>query len=73
MPEALDLPAGAVTLNEAESKAVLRAFGIPVAREVLVPAGADAAAATRTTERARSPSRSSRATSPTRPRPAASC
>ena len=29
MPPGLDLPAGAVTLNEAESKAVLRAFGIP--------------------------------------------
>jgi acetate---CoA ligase (ADP-forming) len=46
-PKALDLPAGAVTLNEAESKNVLRAFGIPVAKEVLVPAGADADAATR--------------------------
>ena len=32
-------------LNEAESKAVLRAFGVPVAREVLVSLGADAAAA----------------------------
>jgi acetate---CoA ligase (ADP-forming) len=45
MPGDLDLPAGAVTLNEAESKAVLTAFGIPIAREVLVPSGADAAAA----------------------------
>lgn len=44
-PTGLDLPAGAVTLNEAESKAVLQAFGIPVAREVFVAAGSDAAAA----------------------------
>ena len=44
-PKGLELPAGAVTLNEAESKDVLRAFGVPVAKEVLVPAGADAAAA----------------------------
>ncbi|MBX9592342.1 MAG: acetate--CoA ligase family protein [Hyphomonadaceae bacterium] len=42
---ALDLPAGAVTLNEAESKAVLQRFGIPVARDVLVAAGADAVSA----------------------------
>lgn len=41
-PKRLDLPAGAVTLNEAESKAVLQAFGVPVAKEVFVPAGADA-------------------------------
>ena len=47
MPKGLDLPAGAVTLNEAESKAVLTAFGIAIAREVLVPSGADAAAATK--------------------------
>ena len=47
LPPGLDLPAGAVTLNEAEGKAVLRAFGIPTPREVLVPPGADAAAATR--------------------------
>lgn len=40
-----DLPAGAVTLNEAESKAVLQRFGIPIAKEVLVAAGADAASA----------------------------
>ena len=32
MPTGLDLPAGAVTLNEAESKAVLTAFGIPIAQ-----------------------------------------
>lgn len=44
-PTGLDLPAGAVTLNEAESKAVLQRFGIPVAREVFVAAGSDAAAA----------------------------
>jgi acetyltransferase len=36
-----------VTLNEGESKEVLRAFGIPLVREVFVPAGADAAAAAR--------------------------
>lgn len=44
-PKGLDLPAGAVMLNEAESKAVLQRFGIPVAREVFVAAGADAASA----------------------------
>lgn len=44
-PKGLELPAGAVTLNEAESKTVLQRFGIPVAREVFVAAGADAAAA----------------------------
>ena len=41
-PKGFELPAGAVTLNEAESKAVLRAFGVPVAKEVFVPAGGDA-------------------------------
>jgi acetyltransferase len=46
VPAGLALPAGAVTLNEAESKGVLAAFGIPTAREVLVPSGADVAAAT---------------------------
>jgi acetyltransferase len=46
-PKGFELPAGAVTLNEAESKAVLTAFGIPTPKEVLVPAGADAAAATK--------------------------
>jgi acetate---CoA ligase (ADP-forming) len=44
-PKVLDLPAGAVTLNEAESKAVLQQFGIPVAKEVFVASDADAAAA----------------------------
>jgi acetyltransferase len=46
LPPGLELPAAAATLNEAESKAVLSAFGIPLAQEVLVPPGADAAAAT---------------------------
>ena len=41
----LDLPAGAVTLNEAKSKAILERFGIPVAKEVFVPTGKDAAVA----------------------------
>jgi acetyltransferase len=45
MPKGLELPAGAVTLNEAESKAVLRAFGVPVAKEVFVAGGSDVAAA----------------------------
>jgi acyl-CoA synthetase (NDP forming) len=35
------LPPGAVTLNEAESKAVLAGFGIATPKEVFVPAGAD--------------------------------
>ena len=39
------LPAGAVTLNEAESKAILRAFGVPVVAEIFVPEGADVGAA----------------------------
>jgi acetate---CoA ligase (ADP-forming) len=46
-PKNLELPAGAVTLNEAESKKVLEAFGVPIAKEVFVAAGADAAAATK--------------------------
>jgi acetyltransferase len=50
LPAGLDLPAGAATLNEAESKAVLAAFGIPTPKEVFVPAGADAAAAARELE-----------------------
>lgn len=47
MPGGLVLPEGAVTLSEVESKAVLKAFGVPLTAEVLVPAGADAAAATK--------------------------
>jgi acetate---CoA ligase (ADP-forming) len=43
-PKGFELPAGAVTLNEAESKAVLTAFGVPIANEVFVAAGADAGA-----------------------------
>lgn len=35
------LPAGAVTLSEAESKAILAGFGIPVTREAFVPKGDD--------------------------------
>jgi len=46
-PKGLELPTGAVTLNEAESKAVLRTFGIPVAKEVLVATGSDVASASR--------------------------
>ena len=46
-PKGLDLPAGAVALNEAESKAVLQTFGIPVAKEVFVAAGSDVPAASR--------------------------
>jgi acetate---CoA ligase (ADP-forming) len=44
-PSIVTLPEGAVTLNEAESKAVLRAFGVPVAKEVFVAAGDDPTAA----------------------------
>jgi acyl-CoA synthetase (NDP forming) len=44
-PKGFELPAGTVTLNEAESKGVLRAFGVPVAKEVFVAAGSDAATA----------------------------
>jgi acyl-CoA synthetase (NDP forming) len=50
VPQGLAMPAGAVTLNEAESKAVLKAFDVPVAAEVLVPEGGDAAAAARALE-----------------------
>ncbi len=42
----LTLPAGPVTLNEAESKAVLAAFGIATPREVLVSSGTDPVAVT---------------------------
>ena len=41
----VDLPDGAVTLNEAESKSVLRGYGVPVAKEVFVASGTDALAA----------------------------
>jgi len=46
-PKDVALPAGAVTLNEAESKAVLRGYGVPVAKEVFVAAGGDVEAASR--------------------------
>jgi acyl-CoA synthetase (NDP forming) len=49
-PKGIELPAGAVTLNEAESKGVLRAFGVPVVSEVFVPAGADAEKAAKAME-----------------------
>lgn len=42
-----DLPAGAATLSEAESKAVLAGYGIPVTREVLVADARQAAEAAR--------------------------
>ncbi|MEZ5850602.1 MAG: acetate--CoA ligase family protein [Hyphomicrobiaceae bacterium] len=45
MPQGVTLPDGAVTLSEVESKAVLTRFGVPMTREVLVPAGTDVAAA----------------------------
>jgi acyl-CoA synthetase (NDP forming) len=45
VPPGLVLPAGAATLNEVESKAVLRAFGIPTPNEVFVPAGGNVAEA----------------------------
>jgi acyl-CoA synthetase (NDP forming) len=44
-PTALELPRGAVSFSETESKAVLEAFGVPIAKEMLLPAGADAALA----------------------------
>jgi acyl-CoA synthetase (NDP forming) len=40
-PAGVALPEGAVTLNEAESKAVLRAFGVPAANEAFVASGQD--------------------------------
>jgi acyl-CoA synthetase (NDP forming) len=46
LPPDLRLPDGAATLNEAEGKAVLAAFGIATPREVLVPPSGDPAAAT---------------------------
>jgi acetate---CoA ligase (ADP-forming) len=44
LPADLDLPAAATSLSETESKAVLRAFEVPIAREVLLSPGADATA-----------------------------
>ena len=41
IPAGLHLPAGAVTLSEVESKALLQHFGVPVTREVLVTLGGD--------------------------------
>jgi acetyltransferase len=40
-PAGLQLPAGAVTLSEVESKALLQRFCVPVTREVLVASGGD--------------------------------
>jgi acetyltransferase len=45
LPPGLSIPAGALTLSEVESKGVLKAFGVPVTNEVLVPVGRDVAAA----------------------------
>ncbi len=45
MPAGLQLPDGGVTLSEVESKGVLKAFGVGVTSEILVPVGADVAAA----------------------------
>jgi len=45
MPPDLRLPSGAVSLSETESKAVLQAFDVAIAREVFVPSGTDASAA----------------------------
>ena len=44
-PANLRLPEGAASLSETESKAVLQAFGIPIAKEVFVPVGGDATTA----------------------------
>jgi acetate---CoA ligase (ADP-forming) len=41
LPAGLHVPAGAATLSEVESKALLQRFDVPVTREVLVPLGAD--------------------------------
>jgi acetate---CoA ligase (ADP-forming) len=43
----VQLPSGAVTLSEVESKAVLTAFSVPVTKELLVPVDGDVLAATR--------------------------
>ncbi len=42
MPTGLTLPSDAGSLSETESKAVLQAFGVPIAKEVFVPSGTDA-------------------------------
>ncbi len=47
MPTGVTLPADGATLDEAQSKALLAAFGIPVPRETVVPLDADVHAATR--------------------------
>lgn len=46
IPSGLELPSGAVTLSEIESKAVLQKFGVPSTREVIVPPSSDYAKAT---------------------------
>ncbi len=46
-PTGLRLPDGACTLDEAESKALLSAFGIPTPREAFVPTGVGLAEATK--------------------------
>ncbi|MEZ5853962.1 MAG: acetate--CoA ligase family protein [Hyphomicrobiaceae bacterium] len=46
LPAGVTLPPGDVTLSEAESKAVLKAYGIPVTSEVLVPVGGAMASVT---------------------------
>ena len=43
----LELPVGAGSLSEVESKAVLSSFGVSVTKEILVPVGADPAAASK--------------------------
>lgn len=45
MPANVELPKGAVTLSETESKAILAKFGVPATREVIVPPGGDFAKA----------------------------
>ncbi len=41
MPKGLELPRGAVTLSEIESKAILSRFSVPTTREVVVPPNGD--------------------------------
>ena len=71
-PAGVVLPAGAVTLNEAESKAVLRAFGVPGGERGVRGRPAATWTAATGASRRRSRSRSCRATCRTRRRPAAS-